>query len=217
MIRTRADRLLAALYCHWEGDTDYDEDAIGAGLPVEKCGFTKYRSILIESTDKGESWHLLSTIASDPKLGREGFCEPGLAELANGDILIVMRNGYKMWPLWQSRSTDGGRSWSEPEKLPMLGVFPCLKLLSNGVLVLASIRPRVFLSLDPTGTGRQWSHHVMLPETRNLAGGCLFIAEEKPNTVLYPYYGVFPLDPPVRGLTKAMHLALMKIKVEKIS
>ena len=35
------------------------------------------------------------------------------------------------------------------------------------------------------------------------------------NTVLYAYYGDFPLDPPFRGLTRALHLALMKIQVER--
>ena len=219
MVRLKDGRLLAAMHGYWEGDSDYDEDAVDAGFDVVKCGFTKTRVAAAESTDEGKSWHYLGMMGHAPELGREGFVEPAVAELANGDLLAVMRNGAKEWPLWRTRSTDGGKTWSRPEKLPMLGVFPQLKLLSNGVLVLAHVRPALNLSFDPTGTGNHWTHHVVIQPTRiGEGGGVLSIDEQKPNTVLFPVYDEFPIDPTVRRKgrdTKALHLGLLKIRVER--
>jgi len=216
VIRAKDDRLLAATHCYWEGDTDLDEVAVGSQQFSAGFGMTKPRLILLESLDQGESWHIFSTIARHPELGQEGWFEPALAELPSGDLLVVMRNGSKYLPLWQSRSSDGGRSWDEPGRLPMLGVHPQLRVLSNGVLALASVRPHIMLSLDPTGTGRDWSHHVMVaPANNGGLGGIVFMEELKPNTVLFPVYEEFPVDPPVRGRTKDMHLAVVKIRVER--
>ena len=216
-IRARDNRLLAATHCYWEGDTDLDEVAVGSQQLPASLGMTKPRLIMLESLDQGESWHLLSTIAHHPDLGPEGWFEPALAELPNGDLLVVIRNG-SYWPLWQSRSGDGGKTWDEPEKLPMLGVHPQLKVLANGVLVLATVRPHLMLSLDHTASGRHWSHHVMVaPSNNGGLGGLIFIAEQKPNTVVCPVYEEFPVDPPVRGRTRDMHLALVKIHVERVN
>ena len=216
-IRTRDDRLLAATHCYWEGDIALDEDAVGLTKDSASLGFTKPRLILLESVDQGESWRLLSTIARHPELGPEGWFEPALVELANGDLLVVARNGAMHWPLWQSRSGDGGRTWGEPEKLEMLGVYPQIRLLSNGVLALATIRPYMALSLDPTGTGRSWSHHVTIATTNNCGrGGLVSIAEQKPDTVLCALYEEFPVVPPVRGLTRDLFMALVKVHVARV-
>ena len=45
----------------------------------------KFRSILLRSTDRGRSWSLLSTIAVDPTVGEEGFCEPVMVLLGQGE------------------------------------------------------------------------------------------------------------------------------------
>ena len=63
-------------------------------------------------------------VQADPKRSSRGMIEPTLAELPDGRILMVMRGsndakdksgnrmpGYK----WQSLSTDGGHSWTQPQ------------------------------------------------------------------------------------------------------
>lgn len=86
------------------------------------------------STDQGASWKYRSTIAYDAKTGQESFCEPGLADLGNGELLVVMRTG-RYAPMYQARSKDGGKTWGKPESLHTLGLEPKLALLPNGVLV----------------------------------------------------------------------------------
>jgi len=117
-------------------------------------GHKKYTSALIQTKDGGKQWDLLSVIAHSEEVGKEGFCEPVLTMLSNGDLFCAMRTGG---PLYTTRSSDGGASWSAPEAVANHGVDPALLLLSNGVLVLSYGRPDVELRFSTDGTGRAWS------------------------------------------------------------
>lgn len=132
----------------------------------------RYRSIVMASTDRGENWTVRSTIATNDQLSDhprfEGFGEPALAFASDGALLAVMRTGNYQ-PLYLARSNNQGRSWSDPEKvtagpdaIPVTGVFPDLKLMANGTLVLWVGRPGQFLLADPQGTGEQWSRPEMV-------------------------------------------------------
>jgi len=102
-------------------------------LPVQKVpldsDFNRPFSILWEAGcfigewkgDKIE-WDLGETVKIDPALSSRGLCEPALAKLMNGYILMICRGsnagligvpGYK----WYSISKDGGLTWSEPKAL----------------------------------------------------------------------------------------------------
>jgi hypothetical protein len=48
-----------------------------------------------------------------------GLCEPSLVQLANGDILMLMRAGTMFH--WESRSHDGGLTWDPPKPSKVLG------------------------------------------------------------------------------------------------
>ena len=120
-------------------------------------GRMKRRTILIKSTDRGNHWKHVSTIASmaslhtdDPNIFKkipQGFCEPTLALLANGDFLAVMRTGVRALPagtsdtyddlkytqfkngayyttgdqlaqpLYITRSIDGGKTWAKQKAM----------------------------------------------------------------------------------------------------
>jgi hypothetical protein len=73
----------------------------------------KTRVCLTRSTDKGNHWKLVSTIAVDPAIGTEGLGEPVLARLAKGPkagrLLCLMRTGRE---LRESFSDDDGATWS---------------------------------------------------------------------------------------------------------
>jgi hypothetical protein len=124
---------LAANYGNFRGDTMPMEGF----LATEGQKWFKYRSYLLASTDEGESWQYLSTIAYDGRTGQESFCEPDLIHFSNGELLAVMRTG-RYAPLYQVRSLDGGKSWDQPESLHTLGLAPQLVLLPNGILVCSS-------------------------------------------------------------------------------
>ena len=106
------------------------------GYPRE-WGMRRFESFVIESKDEGFTWHLRAVIAGDRETGQEGFDEPVMVDLGNGELLVVMRTG-RASPLHQVRSLDHGHTWSQPESLHMTGLNPDLLVLNDGTLVLSS-------------------------------------------------------------------------------
>ncbi len=84
----------------------------------------KSRVMLARSTNRGQHWKLISTVAVDPKAGTEGFGEPVLARVSQGPnpgrLICLMRTGRE---LCEAISDDEGATWS-------------------------AARPRVFANLD---------------------------------------------------------------------
>ena len=119
----------------------------------------KYSSVLIQSDDGGASWSFRSLIAHSEEIGKEGFCEPALVRLTNGELLCALRVGG---PLYLTRSTDEGLTWNTPEAIADHGVDPALLLLSNGVLALSYGRPDVELMLSADGTGNTWGPPISI-------------------------------------------------------
>lgn len=116
------------------------------------------------STDNGHSWHKTGHILYDePDRRRDGFTEPALEVLPNGELLGVLRttDGNGLGPMYSVRSADQGRTWSRPESFAETGVLPRLLQLKNGVLVLSSGRPGVDLRFS-TDNGRTWSNPAEL-------------------------------------------------------
>ena len=134
----------------------------------------KYRFgvFIVRSSDRGRSWDFVTVFDPEevkPAYGigdrpvDEGFDEADLAVLPNGDLLCMMRTGSYS-PMFQSRSTDGGHTWSTPQNIGWQGVKPRLELLPSGVLACVAGRgayghpqvTHVMLSLD--GTGEHWEY-----------------------------------------------------------
>ena len=64
-------------------------------------------------------WDLGELVKIDPRLSSRGLCEPTLAELCDGSILMVCRGSndtitHMPGRKWCSISRDGGLTWSEP-------------------------------------------------------------------------------------------------------
>ncbi|MBN2309130.1 MAG: exo-alpha-sialidase [Candidatus Hydrogenedentes bacterium] len=116
-------------------------------------GHTKYTSALVRTEDGGNHWAFRSVMAHSEEVGREGFCEPALARLANGDLLCALRTGG---PLYTVRSTDDGQTWDEPCVVADHGVDPALLVMKNGALVLSYGRPNVDLLISGDGSGAEW-------------------------------------------------------------
>ena len=137
---------------------------------VDPSGISFYRT-----TDKGMNWKLWGKIpysydlTVDPNGNRRlalGFTEPAFEILLDGTFYCVMRttDGYGNSPMYLSRSSDRGVSWSPPEAFTPSGVLPRLLQLDNGVLVLASGRPGVQLRFSIDGKGEKWTDPFeMLP------------------------------------------------------
>ena len=178
-------RLLATMYGHFEGDD--------VPIPHVKSrpGFNKYRTILSESKNQGASWSLVATIAYDPSVGQESFCEPALTQLPNGELLCIMRTGYTHHPMYTSRSSDSGRTWSKPVSTGLTGVDPRLITLDNGLIACVygvkeydrnRRERRIMFSRD---AGRTWSHNTLV--FAGYGGSYPDAVELKPGKILYVY------------------------------
>ncbi|OZM74355.1 hypothetical protein CFN78_04270 [Amycolatopsis antarctica] len=126
---------------------------------------TKFRQIVLRSTDGGVNWELLTTVAYDPGLSPEpryeGFDEGAIERTANGDLLIVMRTG-SFQQMYSARSADDGATWSAPEpvladSIPVTGIYPTLTRLASGELALWIGRPGQALLVSRDGTGNSWT------------------------------------------------------------
>ena len=122
----------------------------------------KYRTFVMRSTDRGRTWDLLSTVAYNPEIGLESFCEADLLVMPAGEILCFMRTGgsggAKFTPLYLSSSRDDGKTWSEPRPIADRGVWPNACRMADGTLVVTYGRPDNWLafSLDNAET---WTGH----------------------------------------------------------
>jgi hypothetical protein len=182
---------------------------------------------IVRSSDRGRTWDLVQ--AFDPAELRpvgpgdrpvdEGFDEADLVVLANGDILCVMRTGGLLSPMFQSRSTDGGHTWSPPVSTGWQGVRPRLQLLPNGVLACAAGRgtfghpqvTHVMLSLD--GTGRHWE----APFCFHTGPGCSYTSTMQRDGKLHVVYSHsdFSQDFGTHGLrAQTIKRAVLDVRLE---
>lgn len=136
---------------------DFSKDSVRmVGYPAHMF---KYRTWVVRSTDRGRTWNYLSTVTSVPSMGVVGFCEPTMVALPGGRILCIMRTAgespAQISPLFESYSSDQGKTWTAPKAISDRGVFPNACLMDNGVLALTYGRPGDWLqfSLDE---GETW-------------------------------------------------------------
>ena len=64
--------------------------------------------------------------------------------------------------MYRTRSTDGGKTWTKPEKFCPFGVLPQLVTLGNGITVLSYGRPGVHLMFSNDPEGKKWEQPVHL-------------------------------------------------------
>ena len=92
-------------------------------------------SIMLRSSDKGKTWHYLSTIASDTNKKSGGFVEPGIVRTKTGRIVAALRNAGPDNAIWMTYSDDNGKTWVPVWKTEMIGHPVDLIQLSDGRLM----------------------------------------------------------------------------------
>ena len=200
LIERKDGTLIAGAYGWWKGDEEYSM----LEKYVPEMNLYKTRVWVVGSKDRGKTWQTLGTPGYWAELGDEGMGEPGITELANGDLLMVLRNGEWGEPIFQTRSTDGGRTWSKPQKLPATGVWPTPCLLSNGMLVVAVGRgrpPHYHLWVSPDGRGETWTSRTLIAEGGK---GYASVVEVAPGRLVYSGYN-----------KKKRALQLWQVKIER--
>jgi Neuraminidase (sialidase) len=182
--------LLASTYGNYKGD-NIPIDA----YPVE-LGCMKTRTVVVTSSDKGKTWGNPITVAYDTMLGalnrpditgnqftivpavtQEGFNEADLTIAPNGDIICVMRSGGASGegimtifptPLYMSRSSDNGKTWTPPVGIADRGSNPSIITLENGILVCVYARPGVWVIFSDDN-GKTWKGATQVDHGRKYA------------------------------------------------
>jgi hypothetical protein len=161
----------------------------------------KLRTAVVRSEDGGLSWDYLSTVArpqdDDDAVG-EGFAEPTMVRLDNGQLLCVMRSG-NYTPLHSAWSADDGKTWRGPVYTGLeRGLDPCLLKLADGrVLLSYGVRypagspggpgevnrgqSLVKLAISQDGTGESWEEVTI---GQGLGTVYTTIVESEPNLIL---------------------------------
>ena len=151
-------------------------------------------SVLLKSTDKGQSWKYYSTIAEDPGNRLGHFQEPGLVRTKNGRLIAAMRNDGVNKAIWTTYSDDQGQTWKPVKESPMIGHPADLIQLADGrILCTYGVRPGTHA--DPGGiratfsndNGETWqiekevqirndflNHDIGYPESLQMADGRIF-------------------------------------------
>ena len=129
----------------------------------------------------------VSTTTIVPAVTQEGFREADLVQAPNGDLLCMMRSGGRNpvpgtnlfpTPLYCSRSTDGGYSWTPPKQIADRGVCPNLVTMNNGIIVCTYSRPGNWLIFSDDN-GLSWKGAFQFGTT----GSYNYILEVAPDTI----------------------------------
>ena len=179
--------LLALSYGNFVGD-----DVPISGFDTKLGVAPMYRTYMLSSNDDGRNWEYLSTIAYDGKTGQESFCEPAIVDFGGGELLVIMRTG-RYAPLFQCRSLDGGKTWSQPVSLETLGLQPKTALLDNGILVCSfGWRPMRYIYWEDPNGGyypagladyhRRYKSQVGIEDPSAAAGDYVMFSPDKGHT-----------------------------------
>ena len=116
----------------------------------------RYRVVAVEeSVDDGKSWNLLSIVPIAESCEPTRFWEPHIVEAEDGKLVGLIRyhpsreEGFDVEDpehdcfMRQTESTDGGYTWTVPQKTALHGFPPHILKLKNGwLLAVYSIRYR---------------------------------------------------------------------------
>ena len=179
-----------------------DQTLIVAAYSVPINPAFRYSSLLLASTNGGASFEYRARIADSNHVvrchpwGMEGPCEPALERLPDGELLSIMRTGMAMenafvgrgycLEMLEARSRDDGRTWSVRQMDDRRGVWPVLKQLSNGVLVLLYGRPGNHLAVSLDG-GRTWDRTLDVTPYHVKTSGYMDMIEVSRGRILLVY------------------------------
>lgn len=200
----RNDGSLVALMAGWfKNDTALCP--YGRGRPYS-------RSYTCESTDGGQTWRYLSTIAY-AELGSEGYNEGSMRRLPQGDWLAVLRTGNandincQDNPIMWTRSRDEGRTWSEPARTGVQGAFPSLAVLPEGVVAMSYGRPGAMVVFSTDG-GQTWTDPTCVDATPY--SGYTSVASLGPGELLVGFGTQHRLDPQTGQREDTLRLARVR-------
>ena len=148
------------------------------GTPAKTEGEMDLKAGVLISKDGGATWsthidlHIFVPKVTPFSTG--GVVEPAIVELENGELYMLLRTGTEF--LYESRSSDGGKTWSNPVPSKLQGHnTPAslwrLDMRPNEIIAIwnNSPRNRYPLSVAISGDGgRTWSRPKDVARSENL-------------------------------------------------
>ncbi len=156
---------------------------------------------LFESNDQGKTWEPVSSVPVSYGLSTDDMWEPSLVELADGTLLgaIRVQNVVKdmEFTVYTCTSTDGGKSWTNPEPTGICGSPPHLMKLSDGSILLSYSRrdlPFGICARVSTDGGKSWSEEIVLASSPSADLGYPCTVELDDHTLVTVYYMLYESD-----------------------
>ncbi len=149
--------------------------------PYNKAPSPRSAILVYKSTDNAKSFQLHSYIQNNFDTNKRhnawignGVNESDIEFMDDGSMIIIMRtvDVFGGGPEWSdlliARSTDGGKTWSEPEVFDT-GILPSVVKLGCGVTLAAYGRPGIYVrgTVDPSGMQWEPPVEVMTPNDRS--------------------------------------------------
>lgn len=159
---------------------------------------------LLRSRDNGHTWDVAAYLPYPPETPedvREGYTENDIAFAPDGSMLRLIRTHVNyakqaFEPMLITRSTDGARSWSEPEEFDFTGVWPALLTLPCGVTLATYGRPGLFLRATDDPSCRKWEDRIELIHSDRIPNAPGSVV----NMATCSYTDLIPLDDYTAGL-----------------
>lgn len=125
---------------------------------------------VLKSTDVGDTWSVLATLASGPTDTRD-YTETGLYDLGGGNLGATVRVVDAAEPFYRATSSDSGATWgakslviSEVEGQPMPTFLPHGTLMDGGRMMDEAGEIGRFLSSSDDGLRWQKGEHIESPD-----------------------------------------------------
>lgn len=131
-----------------------------------------YSAELFRSEDNGHSFQRRAHMeyeadGHDYPYQSGGFSDSDFEFMPDGSIVWFFRTAWyaytgREWdPMYMSRSTDGGHTWTKPVKFAETGILPRLCKLECGITLLCFARPGIFVCASEDGSGAKWSEPLV--------------------------------------------------------
>ena len=160
---------------------------------------------LLKSTDNGHTWEVAAYLpyhpASEKEATWEGYNENDIGFAPDGSMFRLIRTHviYKehaFEPMLITHSTDGGKTWSDPEEFDFTGVWPAVLTLKCGATLATYGRPGLFLRATDDPSCRVWEDRIELIHSSGESEPACSVVKR----ATCSYTDMIPLDDHTAGL-----------------